>query len=1069
GNLTAVYLDTITLDTTAPTAQSFAALQNPTRFAQVDLSLLAHGATRMCVKGSIQGSCDHDSVPPSSWEVYSTSKSVTLAGAEGDKPLSVRFADEAGNLSGTLGTSVRYDITAPIPGAPAVLVKGWRVDPAGGADLEDLEVSYTAEVMVELRADGATRVAVSNTELDCNAADYQSLAFSGGRATLHHLLANGTGTRRVRACFADEAGNVTSAALTGEIYLDQQAPAVVGFSIADGARWTRQTTVDLTEIDTVDDFPQPGFMRLMNCDSGNLSSCFWGAWMPMADSYTGWPLDGADGLKRVYLQVRDRAGNVALAPAAATIELDSLAPTTPGAPVVMPQSREATLSWAAGVDANLSEYRIDYSQDASFASGVATVSVPSSMTTAVITGLLNRVPYHFRVRALDAAGNSSGYSPSASGALGLSPMVFDPSHGPVDEWSGSPYGGPRMHYFDGELFVYGLDEGEAGRQFAIRRCRVSEEDCRAASSWSMHSFSTIPDGSGIPGSGNPYVITGSYSFVATRKSYYVSFIHSDSEGNQIILATCDRAAPGGCFGPGAEWTHRMMTSGTMQEAEGGPRLAYNGARVYLAYVRNGESLRVPFVTSCSEAKSDCATAVWASEAPFSQQVDYYNPELSLTATDERVWMAFSDANGDIRIGVCRVGTGCDENPTAVWPQYTLSKVANPTRWPQLAFSGRYLYLAWAEAFSQKMRRCPVSTGCDLATDWEPIPAGDFVASTGGVPPFSLVAAEGVLHAAWHQRSSGEVHYGSCIDPDGRDCARRGNWDSFVVERFVSQATWPGLASYGPNLALSYHDNLRRLKVIQPLIATPTVFAAAPGVGEVRAAWSATPSVDGFQQLLGSGPGTWDSQIVVPDSLATTSAVAVGPDEEMLTTLRPFRGGQLGDDALPRRVRPFQHGTVFAGAPVSYAVATNSNRIFAAYAQGTSLYLRHCNTALDCSLPASWSAAVLIYNSLHATDPGFQLVATDEKLYLVYANSASSAMYFGRCDLATGCDQPEDFSALQLLPSGGGRAPALAVADDGRLVIAANDLNTLRVFVCDDRVDCRVLGNWTVRLQISGVF
>jgi prepilin-type N-terminal cleavage/methylation domain-containing protein len=135
-----------------------------------------------------------------------------------------------------------------------------------------------------------------------------------------------------------------------------------------------------------------------------------------ANPQISWPLSGADGLKTVYGQVRDGAGNTRSL-TSATVTLDTTKPTTPSnvgySLSCQGSNRTITVTYSASTDTNLTGYRLYRSTDGTTWSMVSTTTSLSMQNT----HSKNLVSVLFRVAAYDKAGNISTYAPSPVIAL----------------------------------------------------------------------------------------------------------------------------------------------------------------------------------------------------------------------------------------------------------------------------------------------------------------------------------------------------------------------------------------------------------------------------------------------------------------------------------------------------------------------------------------------------------------------------------------------------------------------------------------------------------------------------
>ncbi|MBI5528500.1 MAG: carboxypeptidase regulatory-like domain-containing protein, partial [Deltaproteobacteria bacterium] len=334
GNETAVISATVEVDRVAPQGPRVSIAEKPfARTTQGTLSLSAVGAARMCVYGDVAGACDPSSAV-SDWEPFQGQKVVTLTSTQGSpdgeaKTVRAVFADAAGNVSTEADDSTTFDAQAPTNAGVTAVGKVRSV--VDGSDVEDQAVSFTGDAKLLLTAKNATRVAISNDPtMDCATARYFPVTFANDAATIAtYLLDGGTGTKTVYACFSDEAGNTTAVAATDTIYLDQSAPAGAAFKVNGGATWTAVAAVELNGIAAADDYTGAVYMRFSNCgDFGNGAGCGTTKWITLAATYPTWALQSGDGIKTVYMKVRDHAGNEG-GISAATVTLDGTAPEAP--------------------------------------------------------------------------------------------------------------------------------------------------------------------------------------------------------------------------------------------------------------------------------------------------------------------------------------------------------------------------------------------------------------------------------------------------------------------------------------------------------------------------------------------------------------------------------------------------------------------------------------------------------------------------------------------------------------------------------------------------------------------
>lgn len=123
----------------------------------------------------------------------------------------------------------------------------------------------------------------------------------------------------------------------------------------------------------------------------------------------------ADGSWYFRVKATDNADNVATS-GISMVVIDTTAPTTPGLPAtdsLWTNDTTPTWNWSASVDAGvglaLSAYTVQWSQDASFLTGVNSASI-SDTSSYTIPSELAEGTWYFRVRSVDILGNQSSWS-----------------------------------------------------------------------------------------------------------------------------------------------------------------------------------------------------------------------------------------------------------------------------------------------------------------------------------------------------------------------------------------------------------------------------------------------------------------------------------------------------------------------------------------------------------------------------------------------------------------------------------------------------------------------------------
>ena len=291
---TATGTASITLDETAPTA---AVLINDgaafTTSSTVGLSLSASAdATLMSI--ALTGPID---CATAAFEAFAASTTVSLPAGQGLKVVRVCFRDRAGNNQ-LVQASITVDTQAP---TLSLTLNGGATHTNAGAVTVALAAS--ADVVASALSTGPS--------LNCATAVFE--AFQGARVI---PLPAGEGSKTVRACVKDQAGNTTQS--QASITVDTLAPIVTP-TLAGGAARINTVATSISAAVTEDVVFAVG-LGVLDCAGATYSGTF-------VSSVPSTPvtLAAADGTQRVVMCVRDRAGN--LASADRTVELDRTAPT----------------------------------------------------------------------------------------------------------------------------------------------------------------------------------------------------------------------------------------------------------------------------------------------------------------------------------------------------------------------------------------------------------------------------------------------------------------------------------------------------------------------------------------------------------------------------------------------------------------------------------------------------------------------------------------------------------------------------------------------------------------------
>jgi len=277
---TAVFSDTIILDTTPPSAAV-----DPLTPYQTSLAFTVSWAGSDAGAGlsSFDVQVRDGDGPWTDWLTSTTVLSSTFAGSDGH---TFYFRARARDMLGNVGTYASGD------GDASSHVDTTR--PEGGITINDGAIDTTSrDVLLVLTANGASEMAFSDDGVTFGS--WESFA-----STLAYELPPGDGLKSVTVRYRDPAGNIVEYSDT--ITLDTSIPGAEGLSINDDDATTDQVTVTLTLK------APPGTRQMMVSNSSRFVAA---AWEPYATTQT-WVLayDPYASVYHVYAQFRHADGTV---------------------------------------------------------------------------------------------------------------------------------------------------------------------------------------------------------------------------------------------------------------------------------------------------------------------------------------------------------------------------------------------------------------------------------------------------------------------------------------------------------------------------------------------------------------------------------------------------------------------------------------------------------------------------------------------------------------------------------------------------------------------------------------
>lgn len=201
---------------------------------------------------------------------------------DGDKTVFLRLKDKAGNFSAVCTADITLDRQGPENGEIKINNgEEWIANPA-------------KRVALSLIATDARKMKVSHT------ADFSNVEWMPYRTAMGWTLAGNEGEHRVYAIFADRAGNISSP-VSAKIKSDFTAPVVKTFMVEGNSDFSNDPQKRVRLVIEVEDATS---MAIDNIPITENST-----WEPLQKNKT-WILSNEDGMKTIYAQFKDQAGNV---------------------------------------------------------------------------------------------------------------------------------------------------------------------------------------------------------------------------------------------------------------------------------------------------------------------------------------------------------------------------------------------------------------------------------------------------------------------------------------------------------------------------------------------------------------------------------------------------------------------------------------------------------------------------------------------------------------------------------------------------------------------------------------
>lgn len=289
-----VLSDTITLDTDGPTGSigiNGGAAWTTDVAVTLDLSAVDAGSGVASMRFSNNGSSW------SAWEAYQPTKPWSLTATNGTKTVYVQYRDNLGNVGPVISDTISYFVgtdTTPPTGSVQV---------SGGAP-------YTTTLNVTLTL-SATDPETGVAEMRLSNDNANWTAWEPFATTKAWTLSSGYGNKYVYVQYRNGQG-VQSTSKQDWIVYDPVAPTgTVIINDTGGTTDTRAVVLSLYITDTGGSGYREGAVRFSN-DGASWTA--WEEWIQWQGDQSRmsklWALTAGDGIKTVYVQYRDRAGNV---------------------------------------------------------------------------------------------------------------------------------------------------------------------------------------------------------------------------------------------------------------------------------------------------------------------------------------------------------------------------------------------------------------------------------------------------------------------------------------------------------------------------------------------------------------------------------------------------------------------------------------------------------------------------------------------------------------------------------------------------------------------------------------
>ncbi|MCR4317374.1 MAG: FG-GAP-like repeat-containing protein [Planctomycetes bacterium] len=339
GNVSSQVTDAIVLDLTAPSDPALTLMdmttssQSITNSVAINVSVNEESGIAMWLISESQST-----QPLASNVAWSTEPmTFALSSADGVKTVYIWVMDSAGNVNvGPVSQTITLDLTPPRN--PILLL----------SDQTTADVNNTNAIVVDVAISGDTDAAMWLVAESASSQPAETDAGWTSTKPTTFTLSSGDGAKTVFCWTKDIAGNVNSAASSTTVTLDTVAPVDPSPSLSDATSGETSATND-TLVNLIVSNDAEAVMWIASESQSTQPAENDLAWT--GTEPTSVTISSGDGLKTIYVWVKDASGNVNAGPTDARIALDTVAPGDPTLTLQDPNTASASLTNQTTVDA----------------------------------------------------------------------------------------------------------------------------------------------------------------------------------------------------------------------------------------------------------------------------------------------------------------------------------------------------------------------------------------------------------------------------------------------------------------------------------------------------------------------------------------------------------------------------------------------------------------------------------------------------------------------------------------------------------------------------------------------